>query len=55
VAIAGRDDSVREGTVSISHAFEDSNPARLVATDEVYDAYSGQPRMSNIPVSIRPH
>jgi anaerobic selenocysteine-containing dehydrogenase len=64
LAVAGRDDSVREGTVSISHAFGDgpefdpevrslgSNPARLVATDDDYDPYSGQPRMSSIPVRI---
>ncbi|HET9770176.1 MAG TPA: molybdopterin-dependent oxidoreductase [Acidimicrobiia bacterium] len=64
VAVAGRDDSLREGTVSISHGFGDgpdpdgdvrsggSNPGRLLATDDVYDAYSGQPRMSSIPVGV---
>ncbi|HYH49873.1 MAG TPA: molybdopterin-dependent oxidoreductase [Acidimicrobiia bacterium] len=66
LAVAGRDDSLREGVVSISHAFGDgpdsdadvrsfgSNPSRLLATDEVFDPYSGQPRMSAIPVQITP-
>ncbi|HET9771834.1 MAG TPA: molybdopterin-dependent oxidoreductase, partial [Acidimicrobiia bacterium] len=67
LAVAGKDDSVREGTVSISHAYGDlpdagddvralgSNPGRLVANDDFYDPYSGQPRVSNIPVSISAH
>jgi anaerobic selenocysteine-containing dehydrogenase len=66
LAVAGCDDTVRPGTVSMSHSFGDlpgrdddvravgSNPGRLVATDAVYDPYSGQPRMSNIPVRIVP-
>jgi hypothetical protein len=65
--VAGKDDSVREGTVSMSHAYGDlpgadddvrslgSNPGRLVANDDFYDPYSGQPRVSNIPVSISAH
>ena len=67
LAVAGKDDSVREGTVSMSHAYGDlpdsnqdvrglgSNPGRLVANDDVYDPYSGQPRVSNIPVRIQPY
>ncbi|HYH49876.1 MAG TPA: molybdopterin dinucleotide binding domain-containing protein, partial [Acidimicrobiia bacterium] len=67
VAVAGRDDSVRRGVVSMSHGFGDafdpdadvravgSNTGRLVANDDVYDPYSGQPRVSAVPVSIRPH
>jgi len=67
LAVAGRDDSVREGVVSMSHGFGDvfepdadvrsvgSNTGRLVANDDVYDPYSGQPRVSAVPVSIRPH
>lgn len=63
-AIAACDDTVRPGTVSVSHAFGDvpgvdrdirevgSNTGRLLADDTVYDRYSGQPRMSNVPVSI---
>lgn len=29
-----------------------STTGRLIANDEMYDPYSGQPRMSNVPVSI---
>jgi hypothetical protein len=29
-----------------------TNANRLVATDAVYDRYTGQPRMSNVPVKI---
>ncbi|GEL22265.1 oxidoreductase [Pseudonocardia sulfidoxydans NBRC 16205] len=67
LAVAEADDTVRPGTVSISHAFgglpgEDdadvrragSNPGRLVADDGVHDRFSGQPRMSNVPVRIGP-
>ncbi|HVW35481.1 MAG TPA: molybdopterin dinucleotide binding domain-containing protein, partial [Acidimicrobiia bacterium] len=65
LAVAGRDDSLREGVVSMSHGFGDifdpdadvratgSNTGRLVANDDVYDPYSGQPRVSAVPVSIR--
>jgi anaerobic selenocysteine-containing dehydrogenase len=31
-----------------------SSPNRLIPTDEVYDQYTGQPRMSNLPVSVVP-
>jgi hypothetical protein len=29
-----------------------SSPSRLVADDDVFDPYTGQPRMSNVPVDI---
>lgn len=66
LAVAGSDDTVRPGTVSVSHAFGalpgadhdirnvGSNTGRLVADDVVFDRYSGQPRMSNVPVRIVP-
>ena len=56
---------MRPGTVSMTHSFggvpgkEDdvrkvgSNPGRLVADDVAFDRYSGQPRMSNIPLRVR--
>ena len=64
-AVLEPDPSVRPGTVSMSHSFggvpgnEDdvrkvgSNPGRLVADDIAFDRYSGQPRMSNVPVGVR--
>ncbi|GAA1838547.1 molybdopterin-dependent oxidoreductase [Pseudonocardia ailaonensis] len=64
LAVAEEDDTVRPGTVSVSHAFGDlpgidrdvrsvgSNTGRLIADDVVFERYSGQPRMSNIPVRI---
>jgi len=68
LGVVGEDDSVRPGTVSMTHSFGDlpasghdrdtdprrvgSNPGRLVDNEEVYDAYSGQSRMSNVPVRI---
>lgn len=64
LAVAEGDDTVRPGTVSVSHAFGDlpgldqdvrnvgSNTGRLISDDAVYERYSGQPRMSNIPVRI---
>lgn len=60
------DDTLRRGTASMSFGFgglpqDDpafrligSNPARLIRNDDVYDRYSGQPRMTNIPVDIEP-
>lgn len=58
------DAAVREGLVSMSHAFGDapehdgeireigSNTGRLTPVDRDYDRYTGLPRMSNIPVRI---
>ena len=64
-AIAHTDESLRPGTVSISFGFGQlpgesadpqetgSNTTRLLSMSAIYDRYSGQPRMSNVPVSIR--
>jgi anaerobic selenocysteine-containing dehydrogenase len=64
LAVAQPDPHTREGTVSMSHSFGDvpardhevraigSNPGRLVRCDAFYDRFSGQPRMSNIPVRV---
>jgi anaerobic selenocysteine-containing dehydrogenase len=63
-AIVAADATLRESLVSMSHGFgrgpdrdDDvtligSTPARLSTNDQVFDRYSGQPRMSNIPVRI---
>jgi anaerobic selenocysteine-containing dehydrogenase len=65
--IAHADETLREGLVSMSFGFgglpEDdqdfkrigSNPTRLQANDRVFDPYSGQPLMTNLPVRIRRH
>ena len=64
LAVAEADPTVRPATVSISHSFgglpddgEDvrtvgSHTGRLIANDIAYDRYSGQPRMSGVPVRI---
>jgi anaerobic selenocysteine-containing dehydrogenase len=64
VAYVEPDDSVRRGVLSMTHCFGDTDePAadpsvvgastgRLVDNDECWDRYSGQPRMSNIPVTV---
>ncbi|WP_319448181.1 MULTISPECIES: molybdopterin-dependent oxidoreductase [unclassified Mycobacterium] len=66
VAIAAADTSLRRGLVSISHNWghvpdldDDvkrvgTNSGALVANDGVYDQFSGQPRMSNVPVRVSP-
>ncbi|MDT3446564.1 MULTISPECIES: molybdopterin-dependent oxidoreductase [unclassified Pseudofrankia] len=64
-AIADADDTLRRKIVSLSHGFgglpdEDEDPARgasigrLLANDRVFERYSGQPLMSNIPVALVP-
>jgi anaerobic selenocysteine-containing dehydrogenase len=65
-AVIAADTSLRRGTVSMSHAFgggpetDDEFTAigsptnRLLSVDKVYDRYSGQPLMSNVPVDVRP-
>lgn len=59
------DEDVREGVISMTHAFGDvpeydsavrrigGPTSRLSANDREYERYSGQPRMSSIPVEVR--
>jgi anaerobic selenocysteine-containing dehydrogenase len=63
-AVVLLDDTMRRGVVAMTHAFgglpdDDerfadlgSAVARLSSTDELYDPYSGQPVMTNIPVEV---
>jgi anaerobic selenocysteine-containing dehydrogenase len=67
IAVAEVDQSLRRGVVSMTHCFGDPDlaaerrdPRRrgagtnwLTSNDEVYDAYTGQPLMSNVPVGLR--
>jgi anaerobic selenocysteine-containing dehydrogenase len=66
VALADVDDGLRVGSVSMSFGFggardDDhrgirsvgSSVARLLSTRDYFDPYSGQPRMSSVPVRIR--
>lgn len=60
------DDTLRPGLVSMTHAFGDvpendhkfreigSSVGRLLWTDRDLQPYTGQPLMSNIPVSVKP-
>lgn len=61
------DDTLRTGIVSMVHSFgglpgeQDkqirdggTNTGRLLRVDEDMDRYTGQPRMSNVPVRVRP-
>ena len=64
LGVVETDDSVRPGLVSMSHAYgstpEDDAKvraiggptARLSSVEDDYDRYTGQPRMSNIPVRV---
>ena len=63
-AIVQPDETVRPGLVSMTHAFGNlpgrddvrrtgSNTGRLLVTDRGIQPYTGQPLMSNIPVSVR--
>ena len=66
LAVVEPDATLRRGIVSMSHAFgglpdEDENPqivgtnsGRLLRADHDLDPYSGQPRMSNVAVAVRP-
>jgi anaerobic selenocysteine-containing dehydrogenase len=59
------DATLRRGLVSMTHAFGDlpermrevrsigSNTGLLSAVDRDYDRFTGMPRMSNVPVSVR--
>lgn len=61
-AVVGEDAQLRRGIVSMSHSFGDvpggeapgSNPGRLVDVVAPADRYTGQPRMSNIPIAVIP-
>ena len=64
-AVLAADPDLRRGVVSMAFGYgpadEDndvrqtgSSPSRLVPNDEIFDPYTGQPRMSNVPVSIEP-
>jgi anaerobic selenocysteine-containing dehydrogenase len=65
-AVVMADPDLRQGTVSMTHAFGDtpehddkvreigSSTSRLLWNDRVYEPYSGQPLMSNVPVNVRP-
>lgn len=66
IAIVSLDESVRPGVVSMSHAYGNASPdvdtptqdgastARLADVTVDFDRYSGQPRMSAIPVTVTP-
>ena len=45
---------VREGVVSIAHGFADACTAALIDDATDYEALSGLPRMSAVPVTVRP-
>jgi anaerobic selenocysteine-containing dehydrogenase len=65
-AVAMTDNGLRPGTVSMAQCFGDtpefdhrvreigSCTNRLLWNDRVYERYSGQPLMSNVPVNVRP-
>ncbi|WP_408899749.1 molybdopterin-dependent oxidoreductase (plasmid) [Nocardioides sp. R1-1] len=61
--VAASDATLRPGTVSMTHGFgglpdEDdplgtgANSGRLMDTAEVYDPFTGQPRMTGVPVAV---
>jgi anaerobic selenocysteine-containing dehydrogenase len=66
VAVADADDTLRPGTVSMTHSFGDlpghdddvrrhgTSVGRLIADDVDIDPHSGQPLMSNIPIRVSP-
>jgi len=66
VGVVSSDDTLRRGVVSMAHAFgpataDDLDPlefgtstARLVSVEDNFDRYTGQPRMSGIPVHVTP-
>jgi hypothetical protein len=67
VALADVDDGLRAGSVSMSFGFGGardvdhrdirsvgSSVARLLSTRDYFDSYPGQPRMSSVPIRIRP-
>jgi anaerobic selenocysteine-containing dehydrogenase len=64
-AVVADDDTLRRGLVSMMFGFGEgaerdaevrqigSNPNRLISNDQIFDRYTGQPRMSNVPVQVR--
>lgn len=66
--IASADKTLKPGVLSMAHAYGDpslgknaealfrhgSNTSALISTDDDYDRFSGIPRMSALPVKIRP-
>ena len=64
-AVADVDPGLRRGLVSMMFGFgpapgdnrdvrqTGSNPNRLISNDKVFDRFTGQPRMSNVPVAVR--
>jgi anaerobic selenocysteine-containing dehydrogenase len=64
-AVVAGDETLRRGLVSMMFGFGGgaesdarvrevgSNPNRLIANDVAFDPYTGQPQMSNVPVSVR--
>lgn len=62
--VAQADDTLRRGLVSIAYGYGavpgseasvlevGSNINLLISNDEIFDPYTGQPRMSNVPVEI---
>ena len=53
-AIAHLAEDVRAGVVSIAHGFEPASTAALVDDERDYEPLSGLPRMSALPVVVRP-
>lgn len=65
-AVAMADAALRPGTISMAHLFGDKPELdgqvreigaptnRLLWNDRVYERYSGQPLMSNVPVNVMP-
>ncbi len=67
VAVAGLDSGLRPGVVSMSHSYgqvdldqerddpkaKGSSTNWLLTHDEQFDRYTGQPLMTNVPVSVR--
>ncbi len=65
LGVVEADETIRRGLVAMSHAWGDvaehdeevrdigGNTSRLIDVADQWDPYSGQPIMSNIPVSVR--
>jgi anaerobic selenocysteine-containing dehydrogenase len=67
LGVVEADESLRRGLVAMSHAWGDvaehdeevrdigGNTSRLIDVRDQWDPYSGQPIMSNLPVTVRAH